>query len=178
VELKVRIDAPRDGVRRLVLFVCLPIALVLSFALAAHAIDTSWILSGQVLSANKLKAALDETQTRLAALEAAQGKQIQVSAEIRDTGTVVRQFSTAGWTLNPTKSGTGVYVLSFGAGVALSAPPICTTAPLWGRNDFIRVSADSEGTESTTSVTIKTASWETGAAEDSGFTIICFGLKT
>jgi hypothetical protein len=178
MEIKFTIDAPRGGLRRLLLFTGLPIAVVLTFALTAQALDTSWIAAGQTLSAAKLKASFEEVSARLAAIEAAQGKQVQVSAEVTESGTIVRQFSTAGWTLNPTRPSVGNYVLSFGGGLTLSAPPICTTAPLWGRNDFIRVGGDDKGTtESVASVSVRTASWDSGKPEDSGFTIVCFGTK-
>ncbi len=39
-------------------------------SLIAHAYDTTWIEPGQVISAQKLRGALDEAQTRISALEA------------------------------------------------------------------------------------------------------------
>jgi hypothetical protein len=47
----------------------LPLAVLLGAMAVAHAYDTSWIASSQPVSAAKLKADLDEAQTRLAALE-------------------------------------------------------------------------------------------------------------
>lgn len=52
---------------RIGLHLGLPLALVLAAAMIARAYDTTWIQSGQPISAMKLKAALDEIQTRLTA---------------------------------------------------------------------------------------------------------------
>jgi hypothetical protein len=164
--------------KRLILKTCGFLAAALgSLAIAHAALPKQMWAANEILTAADLNSNFKAVDDRLTAVEAAQGKQVQVSAEITDTGTVVRQFSSAGWTLNPTRSAVGSYVLSFGGGVVLSAPPICTTAPLWGRNDFIRVGGDGAGTESTTSVSVRTASWSNGVPEDSGFTIVCFGTK-
>jgi hypothetical protein len=51
-------------------------------SLIARAYDTSWIATGQTISAAKLKADLDETQTRIAVLEG----QLSCPAETVDTG--------------------------------------------------------------------------------------------
>jgi hypothetical protein len=51
------------------LYAGLPIAVVMSAALLAQAYDTGWIASGETISASKLKASLDEIQTRLATIE-------------------------------------------------------------------------------------------------------------
>jgi hypothetical protein len=66
---KIRIDAPRGGLPRLLWFVGLPLALVMAAAMFARAFDTSWIQVGQPVSAASLKGDLDEAQNRLATLE-------------------------------------------------------------------------------------------------------------
>lgn len=68
-EIRINIDAPRAGLRRLVLFVGLPVALVGVTAAIAHAYDTSFAAAGQQVKATSLKTALDDIQSRLVALE-------------------------------------------------------------------------------------------------------------
>ena len=51
------------------LYIGLPIAVVAASAMIAGAYDTSWIASGQTLSATKLKGDLDEAQSRIVTLE-------------------------------------------------------------------------------------------------------------
>jgi formylglycine-generating enzyme required for sulfatase activity len=55
---------------RAFLYVGLPVSIVMASAMIARAFDTTWIAPGQTLSADKLKADLDEVQARLVALEA------------------------------------------------------------------------------------------------------------
>jgi hypothetical protein len=56
--------------KRAIRFVFLPIVVLLGTIAVAHATyDTSWIASGQVIDASKLKQNLDEAQSRIAALE-------------------------------------------------------------------------------------------------------------
>lgn len=52
---------------RFLLHIGLPVVVVAATAMTAHAYDTSWISSGQAVSAGQLKADLDEVQTRLPA---------------------------------------------------------------------------------------------------------------
>lgn len=54
---------------RISIYIGLPMAVVMASAMIAHAFDTSWIAPGQPLSSSQLKADLDETQSRLAALQ-------------------------------------------------------------------------------------------------------------
>jgi microcystin-dependent protein len=61
-----------SGLRSLAIYVGLPLAVLLAAAALARAYDTTWIAAQQPLSATKLKSDLDEVQTRLATLEAAQ----------------------------------------------------------------------------------------------------------
>jgi hypothetical protein len=70
IEFKIDIDAPKAGIRRLALFVALPLALIGATAAVAHATyDTTFATAGQPLKATPLKAALDEIQARLVAVE-------------------------------------------------------------------------------------------------------------
>jgi hypothetical protein len=75
---QIRIDAPKGGARRLVLFVGLPLALVMTAGLLARAYDDSWIASGAPIDAVKLKSIFDEIQTRLTALETPKAPTTQV----------------------------------------------------------------------------------------------------
>jgi hypothetical protein len=54
---------------RLGVYVGLPVAVLVVTAMTARAYDTTWIVSKQPISATKLKADLDEAQTRLLSLE-------------------------------------------------------------------------------------------------------------
>jgi hypothetical protein len=185
MNIKLTLDAPRGGLRRLVLFVFLPIALILSVDLAAHAFDTSWIASGQVLSATKLKAALDEAQTRLMALEAAQTKQVMVTASIaEDPGpggmmnVIVRQQGTGGWTISGVnRNGAGDYTLTFG-GVTLAQKPVCVGSIDSNWNGYFGIGG--YGSYETTSfVNVHTASYGTSASPaDMPFRILCHGTKS
>jgi formylglycine-generating enzyme required for sulfatase activity len=76
MELKIRIsiDAPRAGVRRLVLFLAFPLALIAAARTIARAYDTSWVLAGQPISATQLKQNLDEVQSRIVWLEGVTGR--------------------------------------------------------------------------------------------------------
>jgi formylglycine-generating enzyme required for sulfatase activity len=68
--MKIKIDTPKGGFRRLFLFVAFPVSLVMAAGLAARAFDTTWVQDGRPVSATALKADLDEISNRLAALEA------------------------------------------------------------------------------------------------------------
>jgi hypothetical protein len=70
MEIKIVIDAPKGWKRRVLLYVVMPLGFVVVAGVAAHAYDTTWIASGQQVSAAALKNDLDEAQTRIAALEA------------------------------------------------------------------------------------------------------------
>ena len=54
------------------MLVSLPLSIVMAAGISARAYDTSWIAAGQPVSSSKLRADLDEIQTRLAALESLQ----------------------------------------------------------------------------------------------------------
>jgi formylglycine-generating enzyme required for sulfatase activity len=66
MKIEFRIDAPRGGIRRLLLFFGLPVALIAAAALLARAYDDSWIKSGATIDAATLKAMFDEIQARQA----------------------------------------------------------------------------------------------------------------
>ena len=73
MEFRFVIDAPKAGIRRLALFVGLPIMLLGVTAAVAHATyDTSFVASGQPAKALPLKTALDDIQSRLVMVEALQ----------------------------------------------------------------------------------------------------------
>lgn len=71
MELNVRIsiDAPKGWRARALTLVVTPVALVAAAALVARAYDTSWVASGQPISATSLKSNLDEIQARLGAID-------------------------------------------------------------------------------------------------------------
>jgi hypothetical protein len=70
MDISNRAGAPAARFRRTVLLVGLPVAVILAAATVASAYDTTWIASGQNVSAMRLKADLDEIQSRLSTLEA------------------------------------------------------------------------------------------------------------
>lgn len=77
-------DAPRGAGARIARFFGVPIALVMAAGLAAYAYDTTWVASNQPISASKLKANLDEAQSRLAALEDLTKQQASALATLQD----------------------------------------------------------------------------------------------
>jgi hypothetical protein len=68
---------------RVALLIGLPLLVIIAAAMSAHAFDTSWIAANQPLSAQKLKADLDETATRLGGLESGARLQKQVDELLR-----------------------------------------------------------------------------------------------
>jgi hypothetical protein len=58
-----------QNAKRAIRWGLLPLAVLIGSMALARAYDTSWIASGQQVSASKLKGDLDEVQTRLTALE-------------------------------------------------------------------------------------------------------------
>ncbi len=66
MKIDFRFDAPRGGMRRLALFIALPVAVVMAAGLFARAYDDSWIKSGAQIDASTLKAMFDEIQARQA----------------------------------------------------------------------------------------------------------------
>jgi formylglycine-generating enzyme required for sulfatase activity len=66
MKIQLRLDAPRGGIRRLLLFFGLPLALIAAAALFARAYDDSWIKPGATIDAATLKAMFDEIQARQA----------------------------------------------------------------------------------------------------------------
>lgn len=77
----VTIDFRRSkSARRAVRWGLMPLAVLLGSMAAAKAYDTTWIASGQPVSSAKLKADLDEAQSRLAALEGAIGAMPKMTA--------------------------------------------------------------------------------------------------
>jgi hypothetical protein len=66
VTLDVRLS---ENTKRTIRWVLLPIAVLAGSMAVARAYNTTWIMSGQSVSAASLKGNLDEIQTRLAALE-------------------------------------------------------------------------------------------------------------
>lgn len=110
--LRINVDAPRGAGSRLARFFVVPLALVMAAGLAAYAYDTMWIADGQPLSASKLKANLDEVQSRLAALESAIATLQATDCPTGYTkdatpGIVVCTRSVAGQTDQVVKVGTG-----------------------------------------------------------------------
>ena len=89
LHIRFSFDAPRGAGARLARFFGVPVAVVMAAGAAAYAYDTTWVASSQPLSASKLKADLDEGQTRLAALESL--TQQQATA----LGTLQGQLTTA-----------------------------------------------------------------------------------
>jgi hypothetical protein len=76
MRLKIDLEIPEWtkwlGTHKLLSCLGIFLALITLAVTVAFAYDTSWSTSGQVLSAAKLKTALDEAQSRIAALETAQ----------------------------------------------------------------------------------------------------------
>jgi len=107
---------------QIVLYVGLPVALIMAAAMMAHAYDTTWIAAQQPISSSKLKANLDELQTRLAALE----KQRVYGATIGSTGTIVGQ--TSPWISVINHSGTGSFVITITDGIFASTPTCVASA--------------------------------------------------
>lgn len=85
---------------RALVFVGLPAAIIMASAMFARAFDTTWIASGQTLSASQLKADLDEAQSRIATLEqqmpAVTEWQSYTPAVTRDGGATVGSQTTTG----------------------------------------------------------------------------------
>ncbi len=92
MDFHVRIDAPRAGIRRFVLFIAVPIAMVLVTAFVARAMgkddDLSWIASGQKVSATSFHTVLNDIQGRLDTLENAPAPQVNLPVFCAATATL------------------------------------------------------------------------------------------
>src|SRR3954462_7147861 len=89
-------------------------------SLVARAYDTSWIASGQPVTAAKLKADLDEVQTRLASLEAGRtaspepgGVNIATPYINLLSGAVSIGRQDGSWLSGAARTGTGTVQLNF-----------------------------------------------------------------
>lgn len=107
---------------RLAVFIGLPVAVIMAAAMVARAYDTLWIAPQQPVSSMKLKANLDEIQTRLASLETER----TFRATITTTGAISTQ--TGSWISLVNHAGTGNYVVSFSPGTFASTPTCVATA--------------------------------------------------
>ena len=104
--------------------IIMPALIIFSAAMTAHAYDTTWISPQQTLSSAKLKANLDEIQSRLTALESER----VFRATISQQGVLMAQNSA--WT-QTNRLGTGSYLFTFTAGT-FSAPPTCVATAYAG----------------------------------------------
>ena len=138
------------------------IALLLG-SVAARAYDTTWISSGEAISASKLKADLDEAQARLTALEANRVQRAFIGAD----GVVSSQSGT--WLATVSHPGMGTYNLTFTAGT-FSATPTCVATPNSGNQTPPAIECYDIGAAGMTCLQI------TGtAATDSAWMLICSG---
>lgn len=150
---------------RLPVFIGLPVAVIMAAAMAARAYDTLWIAPQQPVSSMKLKANLDEIQSRLAALETER----TFRATITTTGAITSQ--TGSWISLVNHAGTGNYVVSFSAGTFTSTPTCIATA--YAGNAVPPVVECFN--VATTSITCQANA--AGSNVDSALFLICVGVK-
>ena len=123
IHIRFTLDAPRGWKRRVLLHIVTPLGLVAAVSTLAVAYDTSWIASGQPVSANALKENLDEIQTRLEDLE---GRERVYRANIGPAGAVDEQ--TGSWITLVNHPDVGSYEITFADDVFTSTPTCVATA--------------------------------------------------